>query len=391
MSFGYSYISTHCVRLSPSVLSSTMSLIIPHSMPGRPAGLSSTLPRHTSSPHQSQHKVHPTTSIPTKSLSRTSSRGDLHRSSRPRSDMPDRPPPDTSSPHPSTPTPHKGARRRRPNGKPPPRLREDRARSDVEHGGDNDPSSEDDEILFDLLGVPTPAKANTPVPGLLPVSKAQLSKTQRSKGERGDRNRETEQTGDGHVNGASPVKRLNGKGRRQARGSMSESEMLSSTRKPRTNKKADRIQTADPNISSFPSDHNLSTLSAARPKKTRPISQRIEPILSEPVPSYDLSSLSRSLPSEGGIQALPPASAKKGKGKKAKDSGAENDESAVWEMPDPAPPSASQAMTVGLAMLHTSIQLSMIPVAAKAPIIGTVRNATKKQIPHFLSFCQSPL
>ncbi|ORX37958.1 hypothetical protein BD324DRAFT_608367 [Kockovaella imperatae] len=308
-------------------------------------------PPSTSLPTSQNHKSSKPINRPPQSPSRTSIRGDIALSPRrspvssPVIDMSQSRSPQLDAVQPTTPTPHKGARRRRANGKQSVQRKSQNNfnASGDDVGPDNERSSEDDELLFDLLGVPTPAKANTAVPGLLPITKDQMKSSNTRSTKRQENAHDSGRTPSGRDGEAVPPR---GKGRRKPRGSMSDSEAFTrpvSARKGKLFQPDSDIQSEDA-FTLPPADTSSSAI--IRKGKGRPASQKVDQTAMESSQSFDLHSLSQSLPSVSGLEMPPPTSAKKKKEKKSRKVAASgNDESSVWDMPDMSGPGGAQTLT----------------------------------------------
>ncbi|WWC93036.1 uncharacterized protein L201_008000 [Kwoniella dendrophila CBS 6074] len=322
--------------------------------------------------------THPT-SIPTPPLQRTSSRPGSSRPNTPssitasRGDIPfSRKSSYTQSPtpkhnhqlpmsqQPSTPTPRKPRRPRK--GNKPSQQRNDNATisSEPELGEqEQEPSSEDEEMLFDLLGVTSPAKPS-PKRGVLNLSKDDMDIALGKKPKPRKGNNECINNDQGEIsksarNQGSPLPNKQGeKATTQRRsdnidekGVNSEGDIPREMKGKRGKKGYKPPAQADGELDSahlelgkdvqLPVKAKSSAISASRPKnlhKSQLPGQAQNP-LAEPISSssFDTSSLSKSLPSRGLTQSQPAIANVKKNGKK--NTGSE-DESAVWEMPSVA-------------------------------------------------------
>lgn len=323
-------------------------------------------------PHQirsRQQHSQPKQSTTPLSLSRTSSRpGTPPRS---RGDLASRKSSsnicDSSQPmadQPVTPTPKKPDRRKR--GGAPSSVQRTQAQA---HGERVQPiSDEDEETLFDLLGVTSPAPAEEPrlERGILPVSKDVREKGRMQKGTRrrkGHQVAESEPERGGLLRGdLLRMERGRSSSQRQAQAGMTKSEdrgVMSEgeVRKGRAQRSRRAIQPLSDHLA--PTTALLNPDGVALPaitgttepsgiSKTRLQRRRQAPASAESTPlpivdgAFDLSLLSRSLPSESFL-APKPQHLVKTRSKKGQES---EDESAVWEMPDVLRPSEGRELTV---------------------------------------------
>ncbi|WVQ96188.1 hypothetical protein IAU59_003291 [Kwoniella sp. CBS 9459] len=332
------------------------------------------------------------TTIPTPPLQRTTSRPGSSRPTTPstRGDIPTRKSSTNlklaqstkpSSPHPNhnqqeyphmaeqpaTPTPRK-PRRTRKGAKPSDQRYDDTVVADEPVEQMHDISTEDEETLFDILGVssPAPAPADRKAEnGMLRLSKDDmhlaLGKGTRQAARKGRGNPDSQantdsDTGRVHVRrgqtegSPAPRKREGrGEGRRAAPGEAGQEKGGSDGDLPREqrrgkkgSKQASPLVGGDGNASlelgtkkGLPAKPKVSGLSATRPSHGPTSVQAAQPAASEEEDhnTFETASLSQSLPSRG----LPVrAPSKGGKSSKAKKSGGSGDESAVWEMPEVA-------------------------------------------------------
>jgi hypothetical protein len=247
---------------------------------------------------------------------------------------------------PTTPTPKKPGRRKKGVPRSAQRAHPDGSGGEVAEGPE--PSSEDEEELFGLLGVVSPPQNPVGVngkvgrassgleKGVLPVSKAGIDQANPAPSKKGGR-RKKEAVESGQTSGAEGMS-SNPKprhGRRQGNGTgqgdraaLSEGEIVQSKGR-RSRNQASR-------------DGDIKTASIAQPEPV-PASTATHSLISDS--AFDVSSMSQSLPAENFF--APSASGRpKGagsKGSKASKGTVAGDESAVWEMPDGG---GSQELTV---------------------------------------------
>ncbi|WVW86676.1 hypothetical protein I302_108730 [Kwoniella bestiolae CBS 10118] len=335
--------------------------------------------RSTTRQRTSSHPAH--THTPTPPLQRTSSRpgssrpgtpsiasrGDIPISRKASSTTPHKSPiplqhhqlpPVTMSEQPTTPTPKKPRRTRK--GNKPSQQRNIVVGSEPEPDlcADQEPSSEDEEMLFDLLGVTSPPKAS-PKRGVLNLSKDDMDVALRKKA-RAPRNKARKESVTDHEgelgkhprneNSPAPNSRKNGKNQRLRRSENNDERGVGSEgdvpQKGRGGKKGSKFSLDGASSSAHlqsGKDHNLpnkpksSGLSNTKPKNLPKHQSTSQVPTTEDISysAFDTSSLSKSLPARGLAQPQPQLSQSNNKknGKKGNGSG---DESAVWEMPSVA-------------------------------------------------------
>jgi len=241
-------------------------------------------------------------------------------------------------PSPSSPTPRK-ARRPRPKKDAVPRetaISAGPSRPPVEEGQET--SSEDDQALFELLGVTSP-----PVPeeaqsrrGLLSLTKDVVGGAdQRSIGCSGKtvKAEETAQLGSPKpkTRGGRPPKQKIGEGQ-----ALSDGDQLKGGRITRSHARSITGEPSNTQTSKKGTNRNI-----IQPK----------PILPDDDNAFDVTALSQSLPSTSLLSRAAPGR-KKGRGKESED------ESAVWDMPSEAGRSSSHEMTVSLPVYTLSESLN---------------------------------
>ncbi|OCF61769.1 hypothetical protein L486_01430 [Kwoniella mangroviensis CBS 10435] len=337
--------------------------------------------RSTTRHRTSSHPAH--THTPTPPLQRTSSRpgssrpgtpslisrGDIPFSRKTSSSTPQKSPvppqphqlPTPMSEQPTTPTPKKTRRPKR--GSKPSQQRNVIVGSEPELGIDQEPSSEDEEMLFDLLGVTSPPK-HSPKRGVLNLSKDDMD-VALGKRSKSPRNRvRTDLISNDHDGGElgkhprnenSPApnsrKNVNRKNQRLKRSEISDERGINSEGDVPSKGNRGRKKGTKAPFPSFQLDGDASSahlelgkddslpsksrssglLSNTKPKhlpKHQSSSQ--VPITEVAYSSFDTSSLSKSLPARGRLAQPQPQPAKKKNGKIKNSS---EDESAVWEMP----------------------------------------------------------
>ncbi|WWC73473.1 uncharacterized protein I206_107443 [Kwoniella pini CBS 10737] len=305
-----------------------------------------TTTRTRTSSHQAhQHILHPTlplqrtSSKPGSSRPGTPSRGDIPFSRKISSATHKSPVPLQHlqlpmSDQPTTPTPKKSRRPRR--GNKPANQRNVAVGSEPELPLDQEPSSEDEEMLFDLLGVMSPPKPS-PKRGVLNLSKDDMDVALGKKNQPRNAGKVSGAFGQGEIKARderspAPQGRV---GRNQPKQDSvengAEGETMAAIKSKRGKKTSKPPRTTD-DISGHV-ENNLkpkSGISATRPKnisKQPSASQASNHGETQSLP-FDTSSLSKSLPSRGLAHTQSVTSTKKGK----KAVGSE-DESAVWEMP----------------------------------------------------------
>lgn len=255
------------------------------------------------------------------------------------------------------------------------------------------PSDQDEDMLFDLLGVASPRPTDEDDHsdlGGFPVSENPRER-QRGPGSReaiakgklvtkGRRAAESEPEGIDQARtdmlrkdarpGRSLPLRPQGAPKFEERDVMSEGD----SRRPRAQKDRRRMRDGTredssrraklapltPTVPTVPS--KPSGISGSRPRTGTSPSLLIESTPSaDIIGGYDLSSLSRSLPTQGFLVPVPlPA----GPTRRSKKGGGSEDESAVWDMPDGVGPSTEQELTVCL-MTECCTLSSHPPVAAE--------------------------
>jgi hypothetical protein len=247
---------------------------------------------------------------------------------------------------PTTPTPKKPGRRKKGVPRSAQRARPDGSGAEIADGPE--PSSEDEEELFGLLGVVSPPQNPVGVngkaggaasglgKGLLPVSKADIDQANLAPSKKGGR-RKKEAVEPGQISGvegmsSNPKPR---QGRRQGNGTgqedraaVSEGEVVQS--KGRRNRQQ------------VSRDGDIDSASVAQPEPVHPASTIAESLIVDS--AFDVSSMSQSLPAENFF--APSSGRPKGagsKGSKGSKGTVAGDESAVWEMPDGG---GSQELTV---------------------------------------------
>ena len=260
--------------------------------------------------------------------------------------------------HPVSPTPKKGGRQRRDGSRRPRAKRAELVGTDGTEGEGGGALSGDEDSLFDLLGIAPPPAEDGPsreTKGILAVSKADIeggSATRREKQPRGGRRTKIDIMQSEPERSSGPGQ--NGKLVGEERDPQSEGEV-----KRKRQPKRGKGKTNDPakgtdtdNASGQP----VSALTASRPrsaKQKRPVVPAVGSGNDDD--AFETASLSQSLPSGGLFTAAATnADAANGKvkskgrrkGKTAPGSGADGDESAVWEMPEIPGPTANQSMTV---------------------------------------------
>ncbi|WVQ66499.1 uncharacterized protein L199_004680 [Kwoniella botswanensis] len=338
--------------------------------------------RSTTRHRTSSHPAH--THTPTPPLQRTSSRpgssrpgtpslisrGDIPFSRKTSSSTPQKSPvppqphqlPTPMSEQPTTPTPKKTRRPKR--GNKPSQQRNVIVGSEPELGIDQEPSSEDEEMLFDLLGVTSPPKSS-PKRGVLNLSKDDMDVAlgKRSKSPRNKvRTNPISNDHDGGELGKHPRnenspapnsrKNVNGKNQRVRRSENSDERGINSegdvpSKGNRGRRKGAKVPFPSTQLhgevssahlelgkgDSLPSKPKSSGLLSNTKPKHLPKHQSTSqvPVSEETAYSaFDTSSMSKSLPARGGLAQPQPQPAKKKNGKKNNSS---EDESAVWEMP----------------------------------------------------------
>lgn len=272
---------------------------------------------------------------------------------------------------PATPTPKRGPRRRKPRAPGPSGVDGfQQATNNVgdafgggagenqgydADGPDAGPSSEDDEMLMDLLGVqsPPPSEQQTAaaasIPGLLAVSRQDLNES-RGKQKNGGRKNKSSRMDDElddlitkeDANGASPVPTARKTRNRKAQPKQEDSTSLSegeAKRRPGKPSGDNDLTASNP----------VSSLSASRPKSGKSQRNGIPvPPKSESSKPFEMLSLSQSLPTSGFMapsKASKNANGKKDAKGKGKKEAATGDESLVWDMPDESGPNSNQALT----------------------------------------------
>ena len=327
---------------------------------------------------------------------------------------------------PSTPTPSRGPNRRRPRRRNDGKDNQKTTASEgetVRRGNPDglqrqEPSSEEDEVLFELLGIPTPAKTTQihdgspdprhdhPVvqvhelddtestPGILPISKNAVERSQRNArgGRRGGKKETTGEISDPtqadqevdlgleeRAETPSPGNKVKRKGKKAAsnpanHGAESEGEGLRKSNRGSSDPKGmkgDRRQRqiAAPETPQAYEVQPMSTLSATRPLHMPHTSSKPPTTIFHHLQSMEMAALSQSLPSVSGL-AMPPQSAntkskKKGKGKGTAE-GDTADESAMWDMPEVTGPSVAEELTVCSSSSLTWVKLIFVAVATKA-------------------------
>ncbi|WVF68651.1 hypothetical protein IAT40_003421 [Kwoniella sp. CBS 6097] len=265
---------------------------------------------------------------------------------------------------PSTPTPRK-PRRTRKGAKPSDQRYDDTVVADEPVDRSNDISTEDEETLFDILGVSSPAPAaveGKAENGVLRLSSEDmnvaLGKGKRQNGRKGRGNPDSQANTDsdtgratrrGQAEGSPAPKKREAKGRarRTVEGTEVEEKGGSDGDRPREqrrgkkgSKQASTLVDGD-NTSGLdlgakkglPAKPKVSGLSATRPSNgTRNIQAAQTPAPEDDFSAFETASLSQSLPSRG---LAGPTNGKNGKSK-GKKNGGSGDESAVWEMPEVA-------------------------------------------------------
>jgi len=325
--------------------------------------------------HHQRTRQQQTISAPKSSITRTASRPDTP--PRSRGDLPSRH--SSSSLHhptsrfmpdqPVTPTPKKPDRWKRSGA--PSSVQRDQPQDDTAHPADLNGSEEDEEILFDLLGVTSPAPRSYQPRlerGVLPVSKDDRETAQGRRGARRKSHQVADSEPDSRGKGRRDVLRVeSGPGspsprdqarprklpasRREERGAISEGEALQPAKPERQRRnKALPMDSQSGKVDLVASTSTLpakpSGISATRPKTRSSVQRSVEVTpVTDSGGTFDLSALSRSLPADGFLAPSPRLAGKARHGKKGAKS---EDESAVWEMPDPVGPSAGQELTVSL-------------------------------------------
>jgi hypothetical protein len=251
---------------------------------------------------------------------------------------------------------------------------------------DPEPASEDEDALFDLLGVTSPptsqpqpattsfalidSSSDKEVPrGILNISKADLQAGKKTGGRRkkaitlSDPERSPRQ--DVHLDSAPLLAHSSGldhlKDEREVL-SEGEGKRRSQRRKGRA-KATEFALSANPltDVSAHTKDSSISALSATRPISSKH-SQTPNKSARAAAPMQDdgafgIAALSRSLPSHGLSSSNGQDAVGKGK-KKGKKEGGVQDESAVWEMPEQSGPTAAQALTVSA--VHLSLFMTRL-------------------------------
>ncbi|WRT69467.1 uncharacterized protein IL334_006453 [Kwoniella shivajii] len=321
-----------------------------------------------------------TSSKPGSSRPGTPSRGDIPTSSRKPSSssnpiIPNKsqspilhssPLPTPMSEQPSTPTPRKTRRTPRrgnkasnsrnvPNGSDRAPGPEQGSGLHLDHDGEQEPSSEDEVMLFDLLGVSSPQpKASSPRKGVLNLSKEDmdnaLGKKPKSRKSKKDiiADNEGDITRQPNINGSPAPSKKGGRNVRQKQGQNGDEKAANSEgdlpqeskgRKGRNGLKSVSMINRGDNLESdndgdllFKPKPKQSGLGATKPRNVTKFqsSSQIPLVESDSLDSFDTSSLSQSLPA-GGLN-LPPAT-KNLKQKKTGKKAGSDDESAVWDMP----------------------------------------------------------
>ena len=260
--------------------------------------------------------------------------------------------------------------------------------TDLGHQSPGFEAPEDSEgSLFDLLGVisPRPAQNNhnpRPTPGILPVSKSDLDSTQG----RGATRRRGHQVADSEPEigslrsreaflqtetepGSSSLKIRTGRRKQRApsahgdreRGVISEGE-IQANQPGRQTRRTGRQMEGQLSKVDLPARTGAvpskpSGISATRPKTRRPPQPIAESSPSIEVDgTFEISALSRSLPSGSFLAPAPLPYVKARIGKKGHVS---EDESAVWEMPDPVGPTVGGELTVSWASIRINPKLSL--------------------------------
>jgi len=272
--------------------------------------------------------------------------------------------------HPVTPNPKKPDRRRQ--GGAPLSIQRSIPQDGSNPGHNMEQSDEEEGILYDLLGVASPRLIREEPglrPGLLRVTKSELDavpgrRGARRKGhqvadsesERGGNGRQAftqVQSGPGNLSSQPRTSRRRQRVPKEDEGERARSEGELSQVDEVRRKGRNRGQPAAElkgQVDRAAMESTLpvkpSGISATRPKtKITPQSMRIadrSPIL-ETHDSFDISALSRSLPSNGLLTPVLHPGVKARTGKRGV---ASEDESAVWEMPESAGPVVAQEMTV---------------------------------------------
>ncbi|ORY34928.1 hypothetical protein BCR39DRAFT_515654 [Naematelia encephala] len=269
---------------------------------------------------------------------------------------------------PFTPPPRKPGRRRKLRNLD---IRNSEQR-DVINADEHEPSSEDEETLFDLLGVQSPkpnlsTPSTAPSKGILPISKSIIEDSKQRNGRRvrpsveSDPEADRRPLNDLKAKAVTPTPDARAAKRNATvppdREVLSEGDALHAKDKAdegevnikktgranRNGRKQKQLTNGDSPAALVPEPRNApSGISSSRPAKNKAPKQLPLPLAVSKIEHvFETESLSKSLPSGDFMSSL---ESNKGGNRKGKKAGSEN-ESAVWEMPDGAGPTATQELT----------------------------------------------